>query len=79
MLQAKARGAWDGIVKIISHPGLGRITCIKVVNSVFVASLGALSTAYTAEKYNLEPVRLSEPQTLQSFKPLGHETLNPKP
>lgn len=26
----KMSGAWSGIVKIVSHPGLGRITCIKV-------------------------------------------------
>lgn len=38
---------------------------------MFVASLSALSTAYTAEKYNLEPVHLGYLSTAQSFVSLG--------
>jgi len=60
-----------GIWNILAHPGLGRITCIKFVNSVLVASMYAISVGYTAEKYNLEPHHLGYLSTAQSFVSLG--------
>eukprot|EP00960_Hanusia_phi_P045210 757088-Hanusia_phi.AAC.10 len=55
LVRSNSTGAIQGIKDLMEKEGLGSLTLIKFLNSVFVAACHVFSSKYVTEKYELEP------------------------
>ncbi|EKX50205.1 hypothetical protein GUITHDRAFT_135376 [Guillardia theta CCMP2712] len=74
LVRSNSTGAVQGIRDLLEKEGLGSLTLIKFLNSVFVAACHVFSSKYVTEKYELEPHHMGYLSSYQSLVSLASQT-----